>query len=421
MNIPPTNWAGNITYRAARALEPTSLEGLQQLVADSDRVRPLGTGHSFNAIADTTGDLVSVAALPHLCVVDTERSTVTVAAGLRYGEVATHLHRAGYALPSLGSLPHISVAGAIATGTHGSGSNVGSLATAVSSLQMVTADGEVVEIDRNTNGGELAGSVVGLGALGVVTRVTLDVVPAFQMRQWVYDDMPRQSVTDHFEEILGSAHGVSLFTDWRREPFRLVWLKQRVEGPDGPQPPVRWFGATLADEPRHPIPGMPVENCTEQLGVPGPWHMRLPHFRMKFTPSSGRELQSEYLLPREHAVAALEAIGVIRDRIGPLVQSSEIRTVAGDDLWLSPSYGRDSVGIHFTWVPDAAAVGTVLGPLEEQLAPFSPRAHWGKLSAFCDVPSGRYERYPDFVALMRRFDPEAKFRNELIDRWFPEE
>jgi len=421
MSVQRTNWAGNVTYRAARSHEPASLEHLQQLVADSERVRPVGTGHSFTAIADTTGDLVSVAALPHLCEVDTERSSVTVAAGLRYGEVTNHLHRAGYALPSLGSLPHISVAGAIATGTHGSGSSVGSLATAVSALQMVTADGEVVEIDRSADDDELAGSVVGLGALGVVTRVTLDVVPTFSMRQWVYDDIPRQSVVDHVEEILASAYSVSLFTDWRRDPFRLLWLKQRVEGGlADPAPPTRWFGARLAGGPRHPIDGMPVENCTEQLGTPGPWHTRLPHFRMEYTPSSGRELQSEYLLPLEHAAAALEAIAAMRDRIGPLVQTSEIRTVAGDDLWLSPSHGRDSVAIHFTWVPDTEGVSSVLGPLEEQLAPFSPRAHWGKLSASCHDPSGRYERYADFAALMHRFDPAGKLRNELVDRWFPQ-
>jgi xylitol oxidase len=417
----PTNWAGNITFGAARVHEPASLERLRELVVGSERARPLGTGHSFNAVADTTGDLISVAALPRTCVVDSERATVTVSAGLRYGEVARHLHQAGYALQSLGSLPHISVAGAIATGTHGSGSTVGNLATAVVSLQMVTADGEVVEIDRTTDSEALAGSVVGLGALGIVTRVSLDVVPAFAMRQWVYDDLPLAALPDHLGEILDSAYSVSLFTDWKSDSVRQVWLKQRLDGSDVPRPPPRWFGATLADDPRHPIAGMPVENCTEQLGVPGPWHLRLPHFRTEFTPSSGRELQSEYLLPREHAVAAVAAIDRIRDLIGPLVQVSEIRSVARDDLWMSPSYGRDSVAIHFTWVPDSAAVTRVLGHLEERLAPFSPRGHWGKLFSLAHAPAGRYERYQDFVALMRRYDPAGKFRNGLIDRWFPQQ
>ncbi len=252
-----------------------------------------------------------------------------------------------------------------------------------------------------------------------MTTVTLDVVPAFEVSQWVYDDLPRAAVNDHLEEIFASAYSVSLFTDWRRPGFHQVWLKRR-DGRDLAAPPARWLGATLADGPRHPIAGMPVENCTEQLGAPGPWHARLPHFRMEFTPSSGKELQSEYLLPREHAVEALAAIDSIRDRVGPLVQVSEIRTVARDDLWLSPCYRRDTVGIHFTWVPDTTAVMRVLGRVEEQLAPFEPRPHWGKLFTLDPAAlANQYERYGDFAALMGRYDPTGKFRNDLLDTWFP--
>ena len=420
MTTRPTNWARNITFSAERLHSPTSIERLQDLVATCTRVRPLGTGHSFNRIADTTGDLVSVAGLPKMCVMDPGCSTVTVSAGMRYGEVAAHLHNAGYALRGLGSLPHISVAGAIATATHGSGNTVGNLATAVAALQMVTADGELVEISRGSDGDQFCGAVVGLGALGVVTSVTLDVVPAFGMRQCVYDDLPGTALDDHVEEILDSAYSVSLFTDWRGAAIKQVWLKYRLDGLDLPEPPTCWLGASLAGEPRHPIAGMPTENCTEQLGVPGPWHERLPHFRMQFTPSSGQELQSEYLLPREHAAAAFHAIGSIRDRVGPLVQVSEIRTVAADDLWLSPSYGRETVAIHFTWVPDTAAVTPVLRSVEEQLAPFWPRPHWGKLFTIGPAAiSRRYERYADFISLMGRYDPTGKFRNEVLDLWFP--
>nr|MBA3264777.1 FAD-binding protein [Nocardioidaceae bacterium] len=396
-----------------------TLERLQTLVAGSRSIRALGTGHSFNRIADTTGDLVSVSGLPQRCEIDPQRSTATVSAGMRYGEVATSLDAAGYALSSLGSLPHISVAGAVAAGTHGSGNTVGNLSTAVSALRIVCAEGELVDLDRETGGDEFCGAVVGLGALGIVTRVTLRVVPVFQMRQWVYDDLPRGAVRAHLEEIFASAYSVSLFTDWRSACFQ-VWLKQRLDESEVAEPPVRWLGAKLADGPRHPIPGMPIVNCTQQLGVPGPWHARLPHFRMEFTPSSGHELQSEYLLPREHAVDALTALERIRDRLGPLVQVSEIRTVAADDLWMSPSYGRDTVAIHFTWVPDAAAVTPVLGAIEELLAPFDPRPHWGKL--FTTSPAAlanTYERYADFTTLMHRYDPTAKFRNELLDSWFP--
>lgn len=415
-----TNWAGNIAFGASHVHSPESLEHLQDLVSGSPRIRALGTGHSFNRVADTTGAHVSVAALPQACVMDPQCSTATVSAGMRYGEVAARLHAAGYALRSLGSLPHISVAGAIATGTHGSGNLVGNLATDVVALQTVSADGELAELSRTADGNDFCGAVVGLGALGIVTKVTLDVVPAFEMRQWVYDDLPVSAFDNHAEDIFASAYSVSLFTDWRHASINQVWLKHRLDGSDPAEPPERLFGARLANEPRHPIAGMPVEHCTEQLGTPGPWHERLPHFRMGFTPSSGQELQSEYLLPREHAAEAIAAIERIRDRVAPLVQISEIRTIARDDLWLSPSYGRDTVAIHFTWMLDTTAVTAVLDLVEEQLAPFSPRPHWGKLfTTSPDAVAHAYERYADFAALMLRYDPDGKFRNELLDRWFP--
>jgi xylitol oxidase len=415
----PTNWAGNITFAAARLHRPTSVPELQSLVAGSDRVRALGTGHSFNRIADTTGELVSVAGLPPVVEIDPDRAQVTVSAGLRYGEFAGRLHEAGFALHNLGSLPHLSVAGAVATATHGSGLANGNLATSVAALELVTADGELRTLARDTDPDDFPGAVVGLGALGVVTRLTLDLVPAFDVAQYVYDDLPWTRLATDQEEIFGAAYSVSLFTDWTGPRFNQVWLKRRVDtGAPDPQP--RWLDATLADTPRHPIAGKPAVNCTQQLGVPGPWHARLPHFRLEFTPSSGQELQSEYFVARHHLVEALAALEDIADRIAAVLQVSEIRTVAADELWLSPAYRQDSAGLHFTWVADTEAVRPVLAAIEERLAPYAVRPHWGKLF---DVPPEvlrqRYPRYADFAALARRFDPAGKFRNDLLDRYFP--
>jgi xylitol oxidase len=415
-----TNWAGNIMFRAERFHRPSSTDELRRLVAGARRVRALGTGHSFTDIADSRGDLVSVAGLPQTVDIDPGTATVTVTAGTRYGELAARLHAAGYALPNLGSLPHISVAGSCATGTHGSGDRNGSLATAVSALEMVTADGGIVRLGRDADGDRFRGAVVGLGALGIVTRLTLDIVPTFDVRQYVYDDMPREQLAEHCADIFASAYSVSLFTDWADSRFKQVWLKRRVDEQGPPAPGRPWLGATPADGPRHPVPGMPPVNCTEQLGVPGPWHARLPHFRQEFTPSSGEELQSEYLLPRHHTVAAVAAIDRIRERVAPVVQISEIRTIAADDLWMSPCYGRDSVGFHFTWVKDAQAVAPVVAALEEQLAPFEARPHWGKVFAMGpELLSKRYERFPDFVRLLHHYDPTGTFRNDWIDRYFP--
>lgn len=413
-----TNWAGNVTFRAARHHRPTSLDELQVLVAGSDRLRVLGTGHSFNRIADTTGDLVSVGDLPTTCEVDDHRRTVTVAGGMRYGEVVGPLHQQGWALHNLGSLPHISVAGAVATGTHGSGAGNGNLASAVRALEMVTADGEIVSLDRDRDAETFAGCVVALGALGVVTRLTLDVVPAYRMRQYVYDDLPIDALAGHLDEVLSGAYSVSIFTDWR-EPVRgQVWLK-RLDT-DAGEPPGRWLGARLADGPRHPVRGMPTRSCTPQLGDPGPWHERLPHFRLEFTPSSGEELQSEYFVARGDALGALHAVAALRHRVAPVLQIAEIRAVAADDLWLSPAYRQDSVALHFTWIADEEAVAPVVAAVEDALALFGARPHWGKVFGTPPgVVAGRYERFADFAALARRLDPSGKLRNDMVEAYVP--
>jgi alditol oxidase len=414
------NWAGNVTFSAERFHRPSSRPELQRLVSRARQVRALGSGHSFNRLADTPGDLVSVAGLPRLIEVDTAKSAVTVSASLTYAEVSAALNPAGRALRNLASLPHISVAGACATGTHGSGDGNSNLAASVSAVEIVTADGGVVTASRDGDPGRFPGVVVALGALGIVTRLTLDTVPAFDVRQYVYENLPYEQVSEHFEDVVSSAYSVSLFTDWRNPRFRQAWLKRRADASGAWAPQPQWMGGRLADGPRNPVPGMPAANCTEQLGVPGPWHERLPHFRSDFTPSAGDELQSEYLLPRASAIDALHALQPIAGQMAPVVQISEIRTIAADDLWLSPSYRRDTVAFHFTWIKDWAAVAPVLAQVEERLAPLQARPHWGKL--FAMSPKAVFAvcpRLDDFQQLMRGYDPAGKFRNDLLDRYFP--
>jgi alditol oxidase len=420
----PANWARNVVFSTGRLERPSSVGELQGLVSSSERVRAFGSGHSFNRIADTTGVLISTAGLPAVMDIDRDRATVRVAAGVRYGDLARHLHAAGYALRNLGSLPHISVGGACATATHGSGDGNGNLATAVSALELVTAGGDLVRLTRSADGGEFPGAVVGLGGLGIVTTLELEIIPAFEVRQYVYEDIPAGHVAGHFEEIMSSGYSVSVFTDWRG-PGDMVWQKQRAGSPSGaggsghgggaPE----WLGGRLADGPRNPVPGMPAANATEQLGVPGPWHERLPHFRLAFTPSSGEELQSEHLVPREAAVPAMQAVAALGDRIAPVLQVSEIRTIAADDLWMSMSYQRDTMAMHFTWVKDEPAVVPVVAAIEDALAPFGARPHWGKVfTAPPETVKGLYPRWDDFRSLLRRYDPAGKFRNEFMNRYF---
>lgn len=412
------NWAGNIIFGAREVHRPASLPQAQHIVARSPRIRALGSAHSFNHIADSPGDLISLADLPPVFEPDTAAGTVRVSASMRYAELSRRLHDKGYALPNLASLPHISVAGSIATATHGSGDANGNLATSVSAIEMITAGGDVVTLSRERDGDRFDGAVVGLGALGVVTAVTLDVASAFDVRQRVYDGLPLEALDDHFADVTGAAYSVSLFTSWRGPLIDQVWIKQRDGAPDTSVTDADWFTARPAGAQRHPVAGMPPEYCTAQLGVPGPWFERLPHFRPDFTPSAGVELQSEYLLPRRHAVAALRAVDAVRDRVAPVLQISEIRTVAADGLWMSTAYGRDTVAIHFTWIQDDEAVLPVLGLLEERLAPFEPRPHWGKLFTVPrDDLAARYPRLADFRALVREYDPDGTFRNDFLDRY----
>jgi alditol oxidase len=411
-----TNWAGNIAFQAPEFHRPASLATLQALVARAGRIRVLATGHSFNDMADSPGAQVSLAALPPDVEIDSAASVARVAAGLSYAQLAGRLDRHGFALRNLASLPHISVAGACATATHGSGAANQNLAAAVAGLTVVTADGDVVELGRGDDGFD--GAVVNLGALGVVTSLLVELVPSFDVAQRVYEDMPLEVLDDHFADLAAAGYSVSMFTDWRAPRLTQLWIKQRLADPDPAVSQAPWFTATLAPAARNPVPGAPPDACTEQLGVPGPWYDRLPHFRPEFQPSAGAELQSEFLLPVAHATGALHTLGEIRDHLAPVLQICEIREVAADGLWLSPCYRQDSVAFHFTWIADPVAVLPVVTLVERQLAPFAPRPHWGKI--FTTSPEdlrSRYERLPDFLDLIGRLDPSGKFRNSYTERY----
>ncbi|MBC2869765.1 FAD-binding protein [Streptomyces mexicanus] len=408
MSAAVTNWAGNITYTAKEVHRPATVGALAELVARSAKVRVLGSGHSFNEIADPGPDgvLLRLDALPAEVDVDTAARTVRVGGGVRYAELARRVHAHGLALPNMASLPHISVAGSVATGTHGSGVANGPLAAPVREVELVTADGSTVRIARGD--ARFDGAVTSLGALGVVTALTLDLEPTFEVEQHLFTELPLAGLD--FETVAAAAYSVSLFTDWRDPGFRQVWLKRRT---DQPLPEFPW--AVPAKVALHPVPGMPAENCTQQFGVPGPWHERLPHFRAEFTPSSGAELQSEYLLPRGHALDALHAVERIRETVAPVLQTCEVRTVAPDAQWLGPSHGRDTVALHFTWVEDTRAVLPVVRRLEEALDAFDPRPHWGKVfTTPAAVLRARYPRLDDFRALARELDPSGKFTNAFL-------
>ncbi|MFY0406603.1 D-arabinono-1,4-lactone oxidase [Solicola sp. PLA-1-18] len=413
-----TNWAGNVTFSTDVLHRPTTVEQLQQVVADARRLRVLGSGHSFSTVADSDAALVTVRGLDLPSVVEPGGELVTVAAGRHFGEVAAELTSWGRALHNLGSLPHISLAGAVATGTHGSGDALGNLSTAVEGVELVTADGELVTLTRADDPDVFGGAVLALGSLGVMTRLTVRTQPAFDVRQDVWLDVPLETYVEQMAEVMAAGYSVSAFTDWSRpDVLEKVWVKSRVDVVgDGPAEPERW-GGTLATTAQHAITGIDPSAATQQLGVPGPWNERLPHFRLAFTPSSGDEIQSEYLVPREHGPEAVRALRAVAHLFPGVLLVHEIRTVAADDLWISPTHQRDAVALHFTWTDDAARVMPVVAAVEEAIAPFSPRPHWGKVFSLdpADVAAS-YPRMDDLVALVRKSDPDGVFVNDFTRR-----
>lgn len=412
------NWAGNIEYSTENLYAAKSFAEAKEYVRKTAKLKVLGTRHCFNSIADSKDAFLSLTEMHDEPELNEAARTVTVDANMTYGKLAPWLEQKGYALHNLASLPHISVAGAISTGTHGSGEKNGNLATAVKGLVLVTAEGNVVELSREKGGPFLNGAVVGLGALGAITRVTLEVQPTYQVKQWVYENMPMEAVRAHFDEIEASGYSVSLFTDWRNKNVNEVWIKDRVGGGKEFAAKPEFFGGKLATKNLHPIAAISAENCTEQMGVAGPWYERLPHFKMGFMPSAGKELQSEFFVPRKDAVEAIFAVEKLHEKISPHLLITEIRTIAADDMWMSPAYRQDSVAIHFTWQQDWPAVKAVLPEIERALAPFGVRPHWGKL--FTMAPAelrSRYKKLPEFVALAKKFDPQGKFRNDFLDKY----
>jgi xylitol oxidase len=404
------NWAGNVSYSTAQILTPRSVAEAQEMIAGAERIRPLGTRHSFSLVADSNDALLSAEHLNH--VLEIGDGTVTVEAGITYGDLARVLHEHGLALSNLASLPHISIGGAIATGTHGSGVGNQSLAAAVSSLELVTANGSTTTLSRGDP--SFDGAVVSLGALGLVTQASLDVIPAFELRQYVFERLPWSAVVTDLDAVLSGGYSVSIFTTWAEPTVEQVWVKTK----DRLDSQASYFGASPAAQPRNPVPSAPWQNCTEQLGVPGPSHERLPHFRPEFTPSSGAELQSEYVVPRSHGAAAVSELRRLGRLTSPLLLISEIRAIAKDTLWLSPFYEQDSVAFHFTWKPLAEEVLTVLPQIEGALAPFGMRPHWGKLfTASAEAVVAAYPKLPDFRRLVQALDGGGTFRNDFIARY----
>jgi len=410
------NWSGHVTYGAARFHRPMTVGQVQQIICEATKVRVIGSRHCFNDIADTSGDLLWLGDLDVPVSIDPGRGTVTVPGGMTYEQLCPQLHAAGWALPNLASLKHITVVGAVVTATHGSGNALGNLASVVSGIELVNAQGELVRLSREKDGETFQGAVVNLGALGVVTGLTLDLEPAFLVQQDTYEQLPFADVFAHFDEITAAGYSVSLFPTWQKECVESTWVKRRVPELRPVPVPAKLFGAVLASARPSDTPA--ADRVRTPYGRPGLWHERLPHYAFNEPLHPGDELQSEYFVPRRHAVAAMQAIIGLRAGLAPILGCSEVRTIKADSLWLSSAYGEDTVGIHFNWLKKWEGIGPFLPVLEQALAPFGARPHLGKL--FATSPARLAEVYPrwkDFRDLVRAFDPAGKFSNRFVEKY----
>ncbi len=411
------NWAGNLKYSAEHLYKPVSIEQLQELVRQCENLRTLGTTHCFNKIADSKYNQISVRTFDTILSLDQNGMTATIGAGASYGQICTELYQKGYALHNLASLPHISVAGAIATATHGSGINNGNLGSVVSAMEFIDASGELQYLSREKNPEMFDGIITHLGGLGVITKITLDLLPGFEVKQQVYQYLPVKNLLENFTEIMSGGYSVSLFTDYQTDTVNQVWVKSKAAGSES-ETSSDYFGATPASRNLHPIVELSAENCTDQMGIPGPWYDRLPHFKMDFMPSSGKELQSEFFVPLENAAEAYQVISALKHEIRPVLMISEIRAIAADDQWMSPCYQQDSVTFHFTWEQDREGVERVLSMIQDRLEPFKVRPHWGKV--FTIKPERLRSMYPNldkFKSVLAQYDPKGKFRNEFLKKY----
>ena len=411
------NWAGNLQYSALETRFPNSVTELQRAIVQLDKAKALGTMHCFNDIADTEGVQLSTKNLTEIYELDEAGQTVTVGSGIKYGDLGVYLHERGWALHNLASLPHISVGGSCATATHGSGMGNGNLSSAIVGLEMLYASGEIRWIAPESDPELFNAAVVHLGALGIVTKVKLRIQPTFSVKQYVFENLNIGQLENNFDAIMGAGYSVCFFTHWLNDNIDQVWVKCKSDqGFDGS---ASFYGATPATVDLHPIKVNSPVNCTPQLGVSGPWHERLPHFKMNFTPSNGDELQSEFFIDRANAFQAMKAISPYAEQMQDFLFISEIRCIAKDDFWMSTAQGRESVALHFTWKPKPKEVYAFLPELESVLAPFNARPHWGKIYAM--EKERIFELYPkaaDFVALKKEVDPKGIFSNQYTKRAF---
>ncbi|KAI1700234.1 d-arabinono-1,4-lactone oxidase domain-containing protein [Ditylenchus destructor] len=356
------NWGNNFRFSTQNIQYPTSVEEVQQIVRNANKLRVVGTRHSFSKIADSPNTMLSTLALKNIIGFDPTVPSITVQAGITYTDLNPFL-------PNYGP-----------------------------------------------NDPELKAIAVGLGAFGVITQVELEVEPTFNLTNYVFVNMPEQDIYDHFDEIENLGYSVQLFTDFSTPGvWDQVWVWVRSDENSNVGNMQNLYGATRTHEQVTAIEALPPTYLMEQ-GKEQPWYYGLVDYHLGLSGFDGAEIQSEYFMPYENAIPAIQAVSNFSDLIAPRVYTMLIRTIKGDDLWMSESFNETTVAIHFTWKPNMTAVMEVLPQIEQALLPYGARPHWGKV--FAQGPETYLHRYPklnQWKQLAETLDPTHKFRNKFLE------
>lgn len=404
------NWSENFTFEATGVERPKTIAQLQDVVAAAPRAKAVGTRHCFTRIADSPGGvLVDTSGLDVGVTVDHDTMTATVPAGWSYSKIVAELEAQGVALPNLASLPHVSIAGATATGTHGSGDTNQVMAACMSGIELVDGEGELRTIDSGHP--DLKALSVGLGAFGIFTTLTVDVEPSYLVQGAYFRETSWQNLLDNLDDVMASAYSVNLHAAYSDTNVRGIWSKYRLEGSEPLDLPDELFGMTRVE-------GQLTPGKNTIINEPGPWSERLAHFTPESAPSAeGDELQTEYFVDRKHGAAAINALRKMGADLDPHLHGTEIRTVASDDLWLSPCYRRETLSLGMTWRKHEPEVRALLPRMEEALAPFEARPHWAKLFAYDrSALLDQFEHLDATLTLAESYDPNGTFNNPYLER-----
>ena len=423
------NWAGNVVARPSEIADPRDEAELAALVARAasrgETVRVAGSGHSFTPAVETTGVIARIGALSGIRSIDHSRRVVTVGAGTTLADLNVLLEAEGLAMPNLGDIAYQTVAGAISTSTHGTGRSLGGLATRVRAVRVVSGRGEVIDVDESKSPHLLGPLAVSVGALGALTEVTLEVVPAFRLHARE-EPMRLDAVLESVHELADANDHFEFFwvphTGWA-----LTKRNNRTDEPLDPLPPFRaWFDKTLMENHAFGMLcrlGRLRPSLIPRLATALPSSGRREYVETSWKVFASERLvrfyEMEYAIPAEVLPSVMRDVRSMVERNGHLLNFPvEVRFTAPDDLPLSTAHGRPTayVAVH---IFKGMSYQSYFADVEAIMAAHGGRPHWGKIHSRTAADlRGLYPRWDDFMSARDELDPGRTFANDYTRRIF---